>query len=337
MKTLIATAICVALLPVGLLVLLGAGPITSCPPVGAPGSVPALDGQRAANARTIVAVGRSRVVPTRGLVVAVATALQESGLRNLRYGDRDSLGLFQQRPSQGWGSPAQILDPASAATRFFTALLRVPGWQRLPVAAAAQAVQRSALADAYAKRADEAARIVAALTGSPTVDATACGEDVLSAASVSTVLRFAAARVGDRYVLGANGPNSWDCSSLVQAAYETAGVQLPRTAAEQYDFLHARGDVIAGPATLASLRAGDLLFSRGSIPHPTATGELVGHVALYAGSGVVIEAKGWASGVTAQHYTGAALSSISAIGRLTTPTASRASALNRTLPERRLR
>ena len=213
----------------------------------------------------------------------------------------------------------------------------VPGWQRLPVAAAAQAVQRSAFPDAYAKWADDAARIVAALTGSPTTDATACEADVLPTTSVSTVLSFAAAHVGDRYVLGANGPNSWDCSSLVQAAYATADVQLPRTAAEQYDFLRARGEVVAGPATLASLRAGDLLFSRGAIPHPTATGELVGHVALYAGSGVVIEAKGWASGVTAQHYTDAALSSISAIGRLTTPTPARASALDTTLHERSLR
>jgi cell wall-associated NlpC family hydrolase len=337
MKTLIAAAICVALLPVGLLLLLGAGPTTSCPPAQAPGTVPALDGQQAANAHTIVAVGRSRVVPTRGLVVAVATALQESGLRNLRYGDRDSLGLFQQRPSQGWGSPAQLLDPTYAATRFFTALLQVPGWQRLPVAAAAQAVQRSAFPDAYVKWADDAARIVAALPGSPTTDATACDADVLPATWVSTVLSFAADHVGDGYVLGANGPNSWDCSSLVQAAYATAGVQLPRTAAEQYDVLHARGEVTAGPAALASLRAGDLLFSPGSIPHPAAYGELIGHVALYAGSGVVIEAKGWASGVTAQHYTDAALNSISAIGRLTTPTPARASALDITLHERSLR
>ena len=336
MKTLIVAAVCVALLPVGLLILLGAGPITSCPPAEAPGSVPALDGQQAANAHTIVAVGRSRVVPTRGLVVAVATALQESGLRNLRYGDRDSLGLFQQRPSQGWGSPAQILDPTYATTRFFTALLEVPGWQGLPVAAAAQAVQRSAFPDAYAKWADDAARIVVALTGPPTA-AAACEADVLPTTALSPVLRFAGDQVGEAYVLGANGPNAWDCSSLVQAAYATADVQLPRTAAEQYDFLRARGELVPGPATLASLRAGDLLFSPGSVPHPTATGELVGHVALYAGSGVVIEAKGWASGVTAQHYTNAALSSISAIGRLTTPTPPRATALDTTPPERSLR
>jgi cell wall-associated NlpC family hydrolase len=337
MKALIAAAAIVALLPVGLLLLLGAGSNTSCSQGNEPRTVSALDAQQAANAETIITVGQGRVVPLRGLVVAVATALQESGLRNLRYGDRDGLGLFQQRPSQGWGSPAQILDPTYAATRFYAALLKVPGWQGLPLSAAAQAVQRSAFPDAYARWADDAARIVASLTGSPITDATACESDVLPAASVSIVLSFAAAQVGDPYVLGATGPNSWDCSSLLRAAYATAGVQLPRTAAGQYDFLRARGEVTAGPARLASLRAGDLLFSRGAIPHPTASGELVGHVALYAGSGVVIEAKGWASGVTAQHYTAAALSAISAIGRLTTPTPARASALDTTLPERSLR
>jgi cell wall-associated NlpC family hydrolase len=83
-------------------------------------------------------------------VVALATALQESGLRNLTYGDRDSLGLFQQRPSQGWGTAAQILDPVYASTRFYEALQAVSGWQSLTVAQAAQAVQRSAVPDAYA-------------------------------------------------------------------------------------------------------------------------------------------------------------------------------------------
>lgn len=67
--------------------------------------------EQRANAAAIVATGRQMGVPERGLWVALATALQESGLRNLDYGDRDSLGLFQQRPSQGWGSPAQVRDP----------------------------------------------------------------------------------------------------------------------------------------------------------------------------------------------------------------------------------
>ncbi len=90
-------------------------------------------------------------VPARGWTVALATALQESTLRNLNHGDRDSLGLFQQRPSMGWGTPAQVRDPAYAARKFFEGLLAVEGWAGLPVTVAAQRVQRSAFPAAYAK------------------------------------------------------------------------------------------------------------------------------------------------------------------------------------------
>lgn len=90
-------------------------------------------------------------VPARGQIVALATALQESGLRNLDYGDRDSLGLFQQRPSQGWGTATEIRDPVHASTKFYEALLKVSGWQSMTVTQAAQAVQKSGYPEAYAK------------------------------------------------------------------------------------------------------------------------------------------------------------------------------------------
>ncbi|WP_055590515.1 C40 family peptidase [Peterkaempfera griseoplana] len=102
-------------------------------------------------ARTIVATGLAMDVPARAQVVALATALQESGLRNLPSDDRDSLGLFQQRPSQGWGTAEQIQDPVYASNRFYAHLLRVPGWQQLTIAQAAQVVQHSANPDAYAR------------------------------------------------------------------------------------------------------------------------------------------------------------------------------------------
>ncbi|MET9374933.1 C40 family peptidase [Streptomyces sp. NPDC002992] len=116
-------------------------------------SVPGLDdpAEQIPNAKTIQATGVSMKVPARGQVVALATALQESGLRNLDYGDRDSLGLFQQRPSQGWGTAQQVRDPVHASTRFYEALLKVPGWQSMTVTQAAQAVQKSGFPDAYAK------------------------------------------------------------------------------------------------------------------------------------------------------------------------------------------
>ncbi|MFJ8602211.1 C40 family peptidase [Streptomyces shenzhenensis] len=103
------------------------------------------------NAKTIQATGVAINMPARGQIVAVATALQESGLRNLTYGDRDSLGLFQQRPSQGWGTANEILDPVHASTKFYEALEKVSGWQSLSVTQAAQAVQRSGFPEAYAK------------------------------------------------------------------------------------------------------------------------------------------------------------------------------------------
>jgi cell wall-associated NlpC family hydrolase len=103
------------------------------------------------SAKTIVATGLAMGIPARGQIVALATSLQESGLRNLTYGDRDSLGLFQQRPSKGWGTSTEILDPVHASTKFYEALEQVSGWQSLSVAQAAQAVQKSAFPDAYAK------------------------------------------------------------------------------------------------------------------------------------------------------------------------------------------
>ena len=114
------------------------------------------------NAQIIVDVGRAAGVSDYGLIIALATAAQESGLRNIAYGDRDSLGLFQQRPSAGWGTAAQIMDPVHAAKAFFggagnpnkgktIGLLDIPGWQNMTVTQAAQAVQRSATPNAYAK------------------------------------------------------------------------------------------------------------------------------------------------------------------------------------------
>jgi hypothetical protein len=137
-----------------------------------PASLPVVGGwtpTQLANAAVIVDTGAQLGVPVRGWVIAVATAMQESSLHN--YGnlgprnDHDSLGLFQQRPSQGWGTPAQILDPRYAATAFYRHLLKVPGWQTLPLTVAAQAVQRSAFPDAYAKWEQPATDLVAALTG----------------------------------------------------------------------------------------------------------------------------------------------------------------------------
>ena len=120
---------------------------------------------QAANAATIAAVGIRRGVPKQAIVVALATAWQESDLENLTGGDRDSIGLFQQRPSQGWGTREQIVDPRYAAGRFYSALLKVKGWQEMRVTDAAQAVQRSAYPEAYEQHAAKSEVVATALTG----------------------------------------------------------------------------------------------------------------------------------------------------------------------------
>jgi hypothetical protein len=141
-----------------------------------------LSAAQAANAATIIRVGQHMHVPKRGWVIAIATALQESGLRNLDYGDRDSLGLFQQRPSAGWGTPAQIMTPTYAAQKFYQALLRVPGWQTMPITQAAQAVQHSAYPNAYATQEAHATAIVNAFTDDTD---SGCDSSALSAADWS--------------------------------------------------------------------------------------------------------------------------------------------------------
>src|SRR4051812_22993770 len=105
--------------------------------------------EQVTNAATIAQVGRDRGLPERAVVIALATAQQESRLRNLDYGDRDSLGLFQQRPSSGWGTPEQVQDPVYAANAFYDHLVEVPGWETGDLTTVADTVQRSAFPLAY--------------------------------------------------------------------------------------------------------------------------------------------------------------------------------------------
>ncbi|GAA3628874.1 peptidoglycan DD-metalloendopeptidase family protein [Microlunatus ginsengisoli] len=130
-----------------------------------------LDADQINVAAAAIQVGKQYGVPERGWIVAIATALQESGLQNLDHGDRDSLGAWQQRPSTGWGTPAQIRDLTLAVRAFYgvadhthnPGLLDIHGWAQMSIAQAAQAVQRSAFPSAYAKWETPATTIVAKL------------------------------------------------------------------------------------------------------------------------------------------------------------------------------
>jgi hypothetical protein len=119
------------------------------------------DGDQLRNARTIISVARAMGLPPRAAVIALAAAEQESRLVNMRGGDLDSAGLFQERPSAGWGSHRQVTDPRYASRTFYRVLLKVPGWQHLPVTLAAQAVEVSAFGSAYARWEGSSAALVA--------------------------------------------------------------------------------------------------------------------------------------------------------------------------------
>ncbi|RKN56153.1 NlpC/P60 family protein [Micromonospora costi] len=305
-----ASAACGAVGPDGQQLL--PSPTVSPPPGGA-----GWNGEQVGNAAVIVTVGVQRGVPPRGWVIALATAMQESTLRNLPGGDRDSVGLFQQRPSQGWGTAAQLQDPRYAAGRFYAALTEVDGWQALAVTDAAQAVQRSAYPGVYAKWEDDAIALVRVLTGGTPGPVAADLEQAMSnplclidggdgqlggeqvplpdgftlppgtPLPVVTAIGWALDQRGSPYTFGGDctAPHSGvparqcDCSSLVQQAYRAAGITLPRTTRDQVD---------AGrPVTdHRDLRPGDLLF----IPGSRGTASRPGHVGLYLGNGLLVQA-----------------------------------------------
>lgn len=162
-----ATAALLLLVAAGYVVyhLTGGGRYTGCTVAVEDGGQLRLDTRQAANATTIAAVATSRGLPERALTIALATAMQESALHNLDHGDRDSLGLFQQRPSQGWGTAEQIMDPVYSAGEFFDGLVKIQGYSRLPLTVAAQRVQKSGYPQAYAKHETDAALLASALAG----------------------------------------------------------------------------------------------------------------------------------------------------------------------------
>ncbi|CAL9447013.1 hypothetical protein SUDANB126_02386 [Streptomyces sp. enrichment culture] len=165
------------------------------------GATYAFTPEQAVNAATIAAVGTARDLPERAVTIALATALQESALRNIDYGDRDSLGLFQQRPSQGWGTPKEIMDPAYAAEKFYEHLVEVPGYTRLPLTVAAQRVQRSGFPQAYAKHEPDATLLAAALTGRSAATLTCDGRPAATRAAGTDAVRAALVRDFGRDVL----------------------------------------------------------------------------------------------------------------------------------------
>ncbi|MBV7700535.1 heavy metal transporter [Streptomyces sp. TRM70350] len=194
--------------------------------------------EQAVNAATITAVGTARGLPERAVTIALATALQESALRNIGHGDRDSLGLFQQRPSQGWGTEEQIMDPIYSAGMFYDHLVKVPGYTRLPLTVAAQRVQRSGFPQAYAKHEPDATLLAAALTGRSAATLTCEGRPGATATAGPDAVRSALVRdFGRIEQAGAEVGAATPTPTLVT---ETSGRTVTVPVAEETDGRSAR-------------------------------------------------------------------------------------------------
>lgn len=188
--------------------------------------------EQSANAATITAIALKRGLPARAATIANATAIQESKLRNIRFGDRDSLGLFQQRPSQGWGTAAQILDPVYAANKFYDALTKISGYEGMEITKVAQLVQRSAAPEAYADHEQEGRILASTLAGySPGGFGCRLNEATSSTPSATIAAHLTAelgvpATVQEKTILvtGNNAQLAWAAGSWAVAHAEADGI-----------------------------------------------------------------------------------------------------------------
>jgi peptidoglycan DL-endopeptidase CwlO len=252
-----------------------------------------LDPEQISIATAIVQIGQQRQLPPRAWQVALQAGMTESRLHNLNYGDRDSLGIFQMRPSMGWGSPTELQDVVYQVHAFYggpdyppgnRGLLDVPGWEQMRPGDAAQAVERSAFPDRYHTWEGLAAALIQQLGNvsnpSGCVQPPGLPGDVPPpTAAAGTAIAFALAQLGKPYVWGATGPNSFDCSGLMLRAYESAGIQLPRVSYMQFN--------AGAKLPIANSAPGDLLFWAYDSNDP----RTIHHVAMYLGGGRIVEAQ----------------------------------------------
>jgi peptidoglycan DL-endopeptidase CwlO len=252
-----------------------------------PESVGPYSGDQIKNAAAIISIGAERGLTTHAQQTALMAAMTESTLRNLDGGDRDSAGLFQMRPSQGWGTHAQVTDINYAINLFYERLVKVNGWESMTPGEAAQWVEGSAFPDAYATKSADAMQMLNALSGvtvqtvSATTTGLVCddsdagsGGDVTQmvagekaptgphAAQITKVINFAKQQLGKDYVLGGAGPDVWDCSGLTKVAYAQIGINIDagHSATTQWRNGVASGDM----HPLSEAQPGDLIFWGGN-------------------------------------------------------------------------
>lgn len=209
------------------------------------GNTTVLDLEQAHYAGIIVGRAVARGLPARAGSIAMATAYQESGIRNLDYGDRDSVGLFQQRPSQGWGTRAQILDPYYASDAFYTSLLKVSDWETGDITTVAQTVQKSGHPEAYRKH-EQNARVIASVLSGQTSAGVSCGYSTPGAAdaaglatSMHQALGVTAKVSGDGGTLTATGTSdaqAWAIASHAVINASSSGVDKVTLADRQWQW-----------------------------------------------------------------------------------------------------
>ncbi|GAB3446865.1 C40 family peptidase [Actinophytocola sediminis] len=259
------------------------GPITSGPAGSGSADAGKLEEQQRSVVAQIIQIGKERQLPPRAWQVAIQAGMTESGLRPLNYGDRDSLGIFQMRPSMGWGTPAEVIDPTYAINKFYDVLLEVPNWEQQRPGESAQDVERSAFPDRYHEWEPMAAHLIGnvGLVADPTGCGQGTGQLLPPNKQAGVAMQFALSQRGKPYQWGAltTHQNSFDCSSLMLQAYRDAGITLPRVSRQQF----RAGAMLP----VEQAQPGDLLFWAYDQDDPAT----IHHVAMYLGENKIVEAQ----------------------------------------------
>lgn len=243
-----------------------------------------LNGDQRAIASQIVHAGQHRQLPQRAWQVAIQAGMTESNLTNIHGGDRDSLGVFQMRPSTGWGSETQITNVDYAVNKFYDVLLGVTGWQEMRPGDAAQSVESSGFPFRYHRSEAMAVVLVGELGGAGRGDPSGCGPTGGAGGgnaptpAAGTAIQKALSVQGSPYIWGAKGPSTFDCSGLIYWAYQQAGITVPAGSWMQWS---------AGKRVpVDQAQPGDLVFWA----HDPSQPESIHHVALYMGNGQIVQA-----------------------------------------------
>ena len=234
--------------------------------IKASGMTETFDPDQTANAALISALSVKREMPPRAATIALTTAFQESKIRNLRYGDRDSVGLFQQRPSQGWGTEKQILDPVYATNRFYDALEKFKGYETADITKIAQRVQKSGFPEAYRDHEGQGRVLASTLTGHSPAGLTCRLDAVKQSVAPSRVvgdlsqqMGVSTARAGDGTVTVPAGDATiaWAVAHWSVARAEMYGVTSVSIGGRTWDRAHGDDGWSAGAAgTTVTVRLG---------------------------------------------------------------------------------